>query len=87
MNVKETDMNFYLYENLSRHRGSINEIAERIGRHRNWVRLVLKGVFQSNEVLEVAAKVLLEREQAAASQRARVREIVSQVRQARAVSM
>lgn len=51
-----------LYKNLKRHRGAINEVAQKAGIHRNNVRLILSGRWANEQVVLIAAQVLRERE-------------------------
>lgn len=60
--IKDKTLLEKLYENLRRHRGAFQKIAERAGCHRNWVRMVLKGDWPDAELVEVAADVLVELE-------------------------
>ena len=50
-----------VYEGLKDHRGAINEVAERCKCSREWVRMVLKGVWKDDAVKEMAVTVLEER--------------------------
>lgn len=50
-----------LQSELRKHRGSIQEIADQCGVHRNWVHRVLKGSDKNQRVLDQAIKTLSER--------------------------
>ena len=51
-----------LHAELKKYWGAIGEVAKRHGCHRNWVNLVMKrNEWQDDEMLIVAAQVLIER--------------------------
>lgn len=55
-----------LYQSVRKYRGTIGEIANRSGRSREWVLLVLKGKYLDTQVINMANKVLTERHKDAA---------------------
>lgn len=65
--IKDKTLPGKLYENLRRHRGSFQRIAQKCNCHRNWVRMVLKGEYVDIELIGVAAEVLKEIEEGKAT--------------------
>lgn len=59
-NISQTNTTNQLYEELKKYRGSIGEIAKRSGASREWVRLVLTGVWPDSKLIGIAAKLLIE---------------------------
>jgi predicted transcriptional regulator len=73
--ANDSKMDTIWYDAARRHRGSINEIAEQTGNHRNWVRAVLKGESADADLLLEASKILLAKESATSEHRKRMKEL------------
>lgn len=47
-----------LYVRVKQYRGAMNDIAERASCNRNWVRMVLKGMYYDDKVIQAAIEVV-----------------------------
>lgn len=63
MTMRSKNFQEELYRGLKRHRGAINEVAEKSGIHRNNVQRILSGRWVNEEVVLIASQVLRAREQ------------------------
>ena len=48
-------------QGLKKFRGSMNDLAQKCGRTREWVRLVLKGIYHDQSVLSMASELWVEK--------------------------
>lgn len=62
MSATENTLN-EIYQGLRRFHGSMKELSKRRGCTREWVRLVFKGDYVDNNLVKIAAELLLEKTQ------------------------
>lgn len=73
-----------IYQGLRAFRGSITELAQKCNCTREWVRLVLKGVYVDNGLLEKAVELLLEK---TTNQNANLQNLQEKIEQVRAAQI
>ena len=71
-----------IYWGLKKFKGSINELAKRCDRSREWVRLVLSGKYDDVGLLQEAALLWSEHEQKLATSQNQIEQTISEAKAA-----